>query len=198
MFIPTPASSTNNFAAWDQWVAARVAARSEAMHAVMKEAGLKEPLPGLADMKSRGSFFECQPYGTCWEPTNGWAKAPATKMANDGPPAAEGAPTAEASSQAEQTQKKQAPPTQEELRALDAAQNARPGCSGRKVDEQQAEGQMPGGGVAPAMWVEDDQAFSVLAVFAAELDDAGSDDRRGCGAGERRGVGRRLVQRLWI
>ncbi len=158
VFVPTPAGTANSFAAWDQWVAARVAARAAAMHAVMKESGLKEPLPGMADMNARGSFFPCQPYGTCWEPTNGWAKAPAAKMVNDGPPPAEGAPTAEASAQAQQGQPKQAPPTQEQLRALDAAQNG--GLAARaQMDEQQAEGQMQGGGVAPAMWVEDDQIF---------------------------------------
>jgi FecR protein len=158
VFVPTPANPANNFAAWDQWVAARVAARSAAMHAVMKESGLKEPLPGMADMNARGKFFDCQPYGTCWEPTNGWAKAPTVKQVNDGPPAADGAPEAESSSQAQQGQPKQAPPTQEQLRALDAAQNG--GLAARaQMDEQQAEGQMLGGGVAPAMWVEDEQVF---------------------------------------
>jgi len=154
VFVPTPATSANNFAAWDQWVAARVAARSQAMHAVMKEAGLKEPLPGMADMNARGKFFDCQPYGTCWEPTNGWAKAPAAKPRTEGAPEAEGAQSAEAGSQ---TQPQQASPTQEQLRALDAAQNG--GLAARaQMDEQQAEGQTQGG-VGVAMWVVNEQIF---------------------------------------
>jgi hypothetical protein len=60
-------------AEWDSWVANRVATRAEEMAAVMKEAGLETPLPGLADMKAKGRFFACEPYGTCWEPTNGWS-----------------------------------------------------------------------------------------------------------------------------
>ena len=38
----------------------------------MKEAGLKSPIPGLADMKGQGHFFPCEQYGTCWEPAIGW------------------------------------------------------------------------------------------------------------------------------
>jgi len=144
VFVPTPASPANNFAEWDRWVAARVTARSAAMHAVMKEAGLKEPLPGLADMKAQGSFFDCQPYGTCWEPTNGWAKAPAVKHVAGGQPQKDGAQPADATSQGQQAQ--------------DAAQNARL-AQQAQGDEQRAEAQMQGGGVAPAMWVEDEQVF---------------------------------------
>jgi hypothetical protein len=59
-------------AKWDQWVAARVATRDGAMSAAMKDAGLGAPVPGLADMNGQGSFFSCAPYGTCWEPKNGW------------------------------------------------------------------------------------------------------------------------------
>jgi hypothetical protein len=59
---------------WDNWVAQRVASRTRAMAAVMKESGLDAPLPGLADMNAQGKFFPCEPYGTCWEPNNGWAR----------------------------------------------------------------------------------------------------------------------------
>jgi hypothetical protein len=59
-------------ARWDAWVAKRLAARAEAYHATMKEAGLKSPVPGLAEMNGQGHFFSCAPYGTCWEPTHGW------------------------------------------------------------------------------------------------------------------------------
>ncbi|MGB6689248.1 MAG: hypothetical protein WBE76_15545, partial [Terracidiphilus sp.] len=57
-----------HYAAWDEWVANRVARRSAAMNAMMKEAGLTSPLPGLAEMDGQGKFFDCAPYGTCWEP----------------------------------------------------------------------------------------------------------------------------------
>jgi len=62
---------------WDNWVAQRVVARATAMAAMMKESGLDAPLPGLADMNAQGKFFPCEPYGTCWEPNNGWGKPPA-------------------------------------------------------------------------------------------------------------------------
>ena len=58
------------FAEWDNWVANRVASRTAAMTAVMKASGLSSPIPGLADMNGQGSFFPCEPYGTCWEPNN--------------------------------------------------------------------------------------------------------------------------------
>jgi hypothetical protein len=39
------------------------------MAEMMKASGLTSPIPGLADMKGHGTFFECASYGTCWEPT---------------------------------------------------------------------------------------------------------------------------------
>ncbi len=84
VFVPTPAGRIGNFAEWDQWVAARVATRTRAMQAVMKESGLNEPLPGMADMADHGSFFDCKPYGTCWVPTKGWGgPQPAAQPAGD-------------------------------------------------------------------------------------------------------------------
>jgi hypothetical protein len=62
------AGKTEDFAAFDAWVADRYAARSGASTEVMKEAGLQRPVPGLADMKGKGHFFECPPYGMCWVP----------------------------------------------------------------------------------------------------------------------------------
>jgi hypothetical protein len=56
------------FAAWDRWVAEHVASRGAAMTDMMKAAGLTTPLPGLADLADQGKFFDCAPYGTCWEP----------------------------------------------------------------------------------------------------------------------------------
>jgi len=38
------------------------------MAEVMKSSGLPVPIPGMAEMKGKGTFFECAPYGTCWEP----------------------------------------------------------------------------------------------------------------------------------
>jgi hypothetical protein len=61
------------FADFDQWVLHRVMTRNAAMLATMKEAGLTAPVPGLAELQGQGRFFDCAPYGTCWEPTNGWA-----------------------------------------------------------------------------------------------------------------------------
>jgi hypothetical protein len=67
-------------AEWDNWVATRLRARTEAMNTAMKQAGLKSPIPGLAEMNGQGHFFACEPYGTCWESANGW-KGKATDVA---------------------------------------------------------------------------------------------------------------------
>jgi hypothetical protein len=66
-----PPKRTEDFAEFDAWVADRHAARTEAMDAEMKEAGLTTPVPGIADMKGQGRFYPCEPYGTCWEPNTG-------------------------------------------------------------------------------------------------------------------------------
>jgi hypothetical protein len=64
------------FADWDQWVIGRARDREDANQAVMAQAGLSAPIPGLAEMNKQGTFYPCAPYGTCWEPTNGWAGTP--------------------------------------------------------------------------------------------------------------------------
>jgi hypothetical protein len=56
--------------AWDKWVADRVAHRAAATSAVMEASGLTEPIPGMAEMQGEGKFFDCAPYGTCWEPND--------------------------------------------------------------------------------------------------------------------------------
>jgi FecR protein len=56
------------FTDWDRWVAARVEQRAAATAEMMKASGLTTPIPGLADMQGQGTFFDCAPYGTCWEP----------------------------------------------------------------------------------------------------------------------------------
>lgn len=66
-------SDQGSYTAFDQWVMERAIARNNSMAETMKEAGLSQPIPGLAQLKGQGHFFPCPPYGTCWEPTNGWA-----------------------------------------------------------------------------------------------------------------------------
>jgi hypothetical protein len=56
------------WAAWDQWVADRVAQRAAATATVLEASGLIAPIPGMAEMAGQGRFFDCAPYGTCWEP----------------------------------------------------------------------------------------------------------------------------------
>ena len=72
MALVLDTSAPSNFAEWDTWVANRISVRSDSLSAVMKDAGLSSPLPGLADMNAQGTFFACAPYGTCWEPSHGW------------------------------------------------------------------------------------------------------------------------------
>jgi hypothetical protein len=69
-------------AAWDTWVAKRAAVRSTAIAAVAKESGLPASLPGLADMNGQGTFFKCEPYGTCWQPAEGSDALPQTVSAS--------------------------------------------------------------------------------------------------------------------
>jgi hypothetical protein len=72
VIAPETPATPDEFVAWDDWTAKRIAARDNAMSATMKDAGLSTPVPGLAEMKDQGAFFACAPYGTCWEPNNGW------------------------------------------------------------------------------------------------------------------------------
>ncbi len=71
--VVTGTASRGEPAAWDAWAAKRVAARSAAMAATLKESGLAAPIPGLAELKGHGTFFDCAPYGTCWQPNGGWS-----------------------------------------------------------------------------------------------------------------------------
>jgi FecR protein len=54
---------------WDQWVETRVQEKQATMAAALKASGLSAPVPGLTDLYLHGNFFACEPYGTCWEPT---------------------------------------------------------------------------------------------------------------------------------
>ena len=58
-----------DFSGWDNWVAARYDARVAATADVLKASGLSTPVPGMAEMEGKGHFFDCEPYGKCWEPT---------------------------------------------------------------------------------------------------------------------------------
>jgi FecR protein len=60
--------SADDHAEWDRWVEDRVATRTAATAEMMKESGLSQPIPGLAEMNGQGTFFPCEPYGTCWQP----------------------------------------------------------------------------------------------------------------------------------
>jgi hypothetical protein len=87
----TAAESENSFAEWDKWVADRVTQRKEAIAEVMKASGLSSPIPGLAEMKDQGTFFECAPYGTCWEPkTADNSQEPGDKVSRSRPSSAGG------------------------------------------------------------------------------------------------------------
>jgi len=62
------AKSPETFAAFDEWVADRFSQRNAAVSELLKLSGLAAPIPGLAEMKGKGTFSDCAPYGTCWEP----------------------------------------------------------------------------------------------------------------------------------
>jgi len=72
-----PAGDPNAFAAWDKWVADRLGQRNEAMDEVMQASGLTAPVPGLEELRGMGKFFDCAPFGTCWEPSAVGERQPA-------------------------------------------------------------------------------------------------------------------------
>jgi hypothetical protein len=86
-----PPSSTADSGAegdWDSWVSSRVQERARVSAAALKASGLSSPVPGLNDLYRNGSFFECAPYGTCWEPTPETQQAtPETSQPNAQSPA---------------------------------------------------------------------------------------------------------------
>jgi hypothetical protein len=92
-----PKDDAAAFAAWDKWVADRVAQRTAAIQEVMKASGLTTLIPGLADLKGQGTFFDCAPYGTCWEakaqpaaqpPSHDGGQLPDDKVSQAWPPSA--------------------------------------------------------------------------------------------------------------
>jgi FecR protein len=62
---------------WGQWVAAHLAERRALLAEGLKETGWKEPTPGLAGMVKNGKFYDCAPYGKCWEPNEQTERAEA-------------------------------------------------------------------------------------------------------------------------
>jgi len=54
---------------WDKWVSDRVHEKDSMTAAALKASGLSSPAPGLDDLYQHGKFFECAPYGTCWQPS---------------------------------------------------------------------------------------------------------------------------------
>ncbi|MGA7158381.1 MAG: hypothetical protein WBY53_16155, partial [Acidobacteriaceae bacterium] len=156
-------------AVFQAWAIKRVEERSAALHQVMKDAGLKEPLPGLADMEAKGVFFNCKPYGTCWEPTNGWGGEHATakggllrvsaKIAGaDKQGAAAEMPGQSMQEQAIQGQSAQAEspqtpaPTAEQMKDATLAREA-------VSDELMAEQETSGGAAPVPVWGEDYDFF---------------------------------------
>jgi hypothetical protein len=63
-----PKEDAGAFPDWDKWVADRVDQQTVAIQVVMRESGLTSLIPGIEDLKDQGTFFDCAPYGTCWEP----------------------------------------------------------------------------------------------------------------------------------
>jgi hypothetical protein len=91
-------SDPGAFAEWDRWVDNLVDQRSAAMEAMLKASGLTQPIPGLAEMVGQGKFFDCAPYGTCWEPNNVFTREQESHLKSQTQPAAGDAspPAAEA------------------------------------------------------------------------------------------------------
>lgn len=58
----------SDFNGWDIWVSDRVKEKNTLTAAALKASGLSSPVPGLVELYQHGAFFQCAPYGTCWEP----------------------------------------------------------------------------------------------------------------------------------
>jgi hypothetical protein len=78
--VEQDAGIEQEFSAWDKWVSDRVAQRDAAINAVMEASGLTAPIPGMAELNGEGTFFDCAPYGTCWEPKDADEGAQSAKL----------------------------------------------------------------------------------------------------------------------
>jgi hypothetical protein len=65
---------------WDKWVAAQRADRDANIKEGLAASGLGEPIPGLVDLVQNGHFFDCPPYGKCWEPNEESTEAQGTEV----------------------------------------------------------------------------------------------------------------------
>jgi hypothetical protein len=63
-------------AEWNDWASAAESERNARLAQAEKASGLSVPIPGLADLYAEGEFFECAPYGKCWEPRSETVKQP--------------------------------------------------------------------------------------------------------------------------
>jgi FecR protein len=82
---------------WDEWVDAQRLERASAIKKGLEESALKEPIPGLAQLAETGHFFDCPPYGKCWEPNSKPGRtggAPAESAQAEPEAAASAAPSA--------------------------------------------------------------------------------------------------------
>jgi len=79
--IPLPGKQkTPEEETWEQWVSGRLTTRRAQIAEGLKASGMDEPIPGLAGMVATGEFFDCPPYGKCWQPNEG-----STSQATDNP-----------------------------------------------------------------------------------------------------------------
>ena len=53
---------------WDGWVDGLVTRKKALVSAALKSSGLSAPIPDLVELYQNGTFLQCAPYGTCWEP----------------------------------------------------------------------------------------------------------------------------------
>ena len=123
--VAAPEMDTVAMAEWDKWVAQRVSARDAVLSAAMKDAGLTEPIPGLAEMDGQGKFFACAPYGTCWEPSAGWGGDKAElAQAETHPATASGSASAQEETQPAAPVERVAPSDEQAPPAVAGAQKA--------------------------------------------------------------------------
>jgi hypothetical protein len=74
--IPGAWGYSKNRADWDRWVSARANQREAALTLGLQASGLSIPIPGLVELYADGKFFDCEPYGKCWEPNLAGAELP--------------------------------------------------------------------------------------------------------------------------
>ena len=64
----TPRAASPVAPDWDPWVGDRVQTKTTLMTIALKASRLSAPIPELTELYQHGTFFECAPFGTCWEP----------------------------------------------------------------------------------------------------------------------------------